>query len=125
MLFHFIDDNLERKTDEVIALWKIAAESEKKYLIENEDDITYYYNYWDKLHTADILLFILNHQGENEFLSSMEVMLNYPTKLQHILRPQALYDALKATEGDCAKLLKEKFENNYPQVYAKEISSKS
>lgn len=125
MLFHFIDDNLEKKPDEMIVLWKIAAESEKNYLIENEDKITYHHNYWDKLHTADILLFILKHQGEDEFLSSLEVMLNYPTKLQNILSPQGLYDALKRIDGDRAKLLREKFEDNYPQVYAREISRKS
>ena len=125
MLFHFIDDNLEKKPDEVLALWKIAAKSEKKYLIENEDDITYHHNYWDKLHTADILLFILNRQGVDEFLSSLEIMLSYPAKLQGIHNPQGLYDALKLIEDDRAKLLREKFEDNYPHVYAKEISSKN
>jgi len=125
MLFHFIDDNLEKKPDEVLALWKTAAESEKNYLIENENDITYHRNYWDKLHTADILLSILKHQGEDEFLSSLEIMLGYPTKLQNILSPQTVYDVLKRIKGYRAGQLREKFENSYPHVYAREISNKN
>lgn len=120
MLFHFIDDNIERKPTECIELWKAAIIAERDYLVANEKDITYHHNWWDRMSTADILLKIRQEQGDEEFLTSVETMLSYPIKLQGIHNPQTLYAALKSMNSERSIKTTSKFEESYPHVYAQE-----
>jgi len=120
MLFHFVDDNIERKPTECIELWKAAIIAERDYLVMNEKDITYHHNWWDRMSTADILLKIRQEQGDEEFLANIEIMLSYPIKLQGIHNPQTLYAALKSINSKRSIDATSKFEESYPHVYAQE-----
>lgn len=118
MLFHFVDDNLQRKTSECLELWIKAIKTENEFLKKNEASLVYHQDWWDRMNTAEIAVEIRNEKGDESFLECVEVLLSNPRKFQGIHNPRILLEELQSIDSGRASLLVDQFNEKYPHIYA-------
>lgn len=121
MLFHFIDDNLEKKTTQCLRLWLKAIKTESEFLQKNEETLVYHQDWWDRLNTAEIAIKVRNEKGDKSFLDCVEVLMSNPQKFQGIHNAKILLEELQSIDSKRSSILIERFNENYPHIYARNI----
>lgn len=78
-IFNFIEDNLDKKPNECLDLWKKCLSKEKSYLKKHLNDKSNFENSWTPcFYNGKILKTIADIEGKNEFLKWFYFLVNYP-----------------------------------------------
>jgi hypothetical protein len=124
-LFHFAEDNIDKKPEESTVLWKDALKVERDYVKANADQLSLHHEWWGRMQTDDVLLKILQQKGEDEFADCLKILLDYPLHLPSLFKPNIVYESLKKLKSKRRSKLIKLFQEKYPHIYAEEKAKES
>ncbi|OGE25743.1 hypothetical protein A2780_02540 [Candidatus Daviesbacteria bacterium RIFCSPHIGHO2_01_FULL_41_45] len=120
-VYYFIDENLDKKPTECLALWKECIKLEKKYLTKHfAQDKLVEMHWWPYHYNGKILLRIAELQGEKEFLEWLGELSDYPEGVTIANDLNIVIDRLKTVSvSSQSKTIFEKIVAYHPDYFEK------
>lgn len=77
-IYHFIDDNIDKRFDECYSLWHSCLVSEREELLKLSKQKSHDYYWWPHAYNGKILVKVLHEKGQEQFMSDLDLILGYP-----------------------------------------------